>query len=68
MRAATERVLRDTPHEALQYAASEGFGPLREWVAGHMAEQGLRVEASQVLITTGSRQGLDLAAKESRRG
>ena len=33
MRAACERVLRDTPKEALQYAASEGFGPLREWVA-----------------------------------
>ena len=28
-----------------------------------MAEQGLRVEASQVLITTGSQQGLDLVGK-----
>ena len=27
MRAARERVLRDTPREALQYAASEGFAP-----------------------------------------
>ena len=35
------RVLRDTPREALQYAASEGFGPLREWVAGAMARQGM---------------------------
>src|SRR5262245_24197004 len=63
MRAATEKVLRDTPHEALQYAASEGFGPLREWVAAHMSAQGLRCDAGQVLITTGSQQGLDLAAK-----
>ena len=38
------RVLRDTPREALQYAASEGFGPLREWVAAEMARQGLAVE------------------------
>ena len=37
MREATERVLRDCPREALQYAASEGFGPLREWVAAQMA-------------------------------
>ncbi len=64
MREACERVLRDTPHEALQYAASEGFEPLREWVAGELARaQGLRVGASQVLVTTGSQQGLDLVAK-----
>ncbi|MEO7336025.1 MAG: PLP-dependent aminotransferase family protein, partial [Caldimonas sp.] len=63
MRAASERVLRDTPREALQYAASEGYGPLRDWVAAEMTVQGLRVDASQVLITTGSQQGLDLVAK-----
>jgi 2-aminoadipate transaminase len=33
VRDATERVLRESPREALQYAASEGFAPLREWVA-----------------------------------
>jgi 2-aminoadipate transaminase len=63
MRAACARVLRDAPREALQYAASEGFAPLREWVAAHLAGQGMRVEASQVLITTGSQQGLDLVGK-----
>jgi 2-aminoadipate transaminase len=63
MQAATARVLRDTPREALQYAASEGYAPLREWVAGEMNRQGLRCDASQVLITTGSQQGLDLAGK-----
>ena len=63
MREATARVLREAPREALQYAASEGYAPLREWVAAQMAEQGMRVEASQVLITTGSQQGLDLVGK-----
>jgi 2-aminoadipate transaminase len=63
MREACAKVLRDTPREALQYAASEGFAPLREWVAAHLARQGLRVQADQVLITTGSQQGLDLVAK-----
>ena len=63
MREATAKVLADTPHEALQYAASEGFGPLREWVAAQMAERGLVVGADQVLITTGSQQGLDLVGK-----
>ena len=63
MRAATTRVLRDNPREALQYAASEGFAPLREWVAAHMSAQGVATAASQVLITTGSQQGLDLVGK-----
>jgi len=63
MREACARVLRDSPREALQYAASEGFGPLREWVAGELLAHGMPVDASQVLITTGSQQGLDLVGK-----
>ena len=63
MREAADRVLRDTPREALQYAATEGFGPLREWVAGQMASRGVQVSTGQVLITTGSQQGLDLIGK-----
>ena len=64
VRDATEKVLREHPREALQYAASEGFAPLREWVAAHLATQhDMKVQADQVLITTGSQQGLDLAAK-----
>ncbi len=64
MRDATARVLRDAPREALQYAASEGYGPLREWVAEHLAtHQGMSVSPAQVLITNGSQQGLDLAGK-----
>ncbi|MDO9073615.1 MAG: PLP-dependent aminotransferase family protein [Rubrivivax sp.] len=60
---ATARVLREQPREALQYAASEGYGPLRDWVVGELATQGLHCDASQVLITTGSQQGLDLVGK-----
>jgi 2-aminoadipate transaminase len=63
MQVASERVLREMPHEALQYAASEGYAPLREWVAAHMGAQGLDVDPGQVLITTGSQQGLDLVGK-----
>jgi len=63
MREATERVLRDQPREALQYAASEGYGPLRDWVAAELGTMGLKVDAAQVLITTGSQQGLDLVGK-----
>ena len=63
MREASARVLRDHPREALQYAATEGYAPLREWVAATLRDQGLAVEPGQVLITTGSQQGLDLVGK-----
>ena len=63
MREASERVLRDDGQAALQYAASEGYGPLRKWVAHDLLKQGMQVSPEQVLITTGSQQGLDLLAK-----
>jgi 2-aminoadipate transaminase len=64
MREAAARVLTEAPREALQYAASEGYAPLREWVAAHLNQrQGMDVSPAQVLLTTGSQQGLDLAAK-----
>ncbi|MBW8315182.1 MAG: PLP-dependent aminotransferase family protein [Hydrogenophaga sp.] len=55
-----ETVLRTDGRAALQYAASEGYRPLCEWVAASMPWD---VSADQVLITTGSQQGLDLVAK-----
>ena len=67
--AACAKVLKDDPAGALQYAASEGYGPLRELVAQQLGEQSAaagvpwKVDPAQVLITTGSQQGLDLVAK-----
>jgi 2-aminoadipate transaminase len=63
LREACRRVLADSPREALQYAASEGFAPLREWLAAHLGTRGLRVTPAQLLITSGSQQGLDLVGK-----
>ncbi len=60
---ATQHVLTHDGRAALQYAASEGYGPLRDWVAAELGKQGLHTRADQVLITTGSQQGLDLVAK-----
>jgi 2-aminoadipate transaminase len=48
---------------ALQYSTTEGYGPLREWIVRRLASQGLKVEVAQTLITTGSQQGIDLAAR-----
>ena len=58
--AACAKILCDDPQGALQYAASEGFGPLREQVAAMLP---WNVDPAQILITTGSQQGLDLVAK-----
>ncbi len=62
--AACESVLRGQGEAfgqaALQYAASEGYGPLCQMVADMLPWE---VDPSQVLITTGSQQGLDLIAK-----
>jgi 2-aminoadipate transaminase len=63
MREATAKVLADTPREALQYAASEGFGPLRDWVSAMLGAKGVDAPANRVLITNGSQQGLDLVGK-----
>ena len=64
MAAAADRVFTRDGRAALQYSASEGYGPLTEWVAAELARhQGLQVSPSQVMITTGSQQGLDLVAK-----
>ena len=53
-------VLKTDGEGALQYASSEGYAPLREWVAKSLAWD---VDPAQVLITTGSQQALDLIAK-----
>lgn len=58
--AACAAVLKNDGPAALQYAASEGFPALREWVAKSLPWD---VDPAQVLITTGSQQALDLIAK-----
>jgi 2-aminoadipate transaminase len=63
MREAADRILRDSPAAALQYSATEGYVPLREWIAQRYSVNGAQIRASQVLITTGSQQALDLLGK-----
>jgi 2-aminoadipate transaminase len=58
--AACTHVLTHDAQAALQYAASEGFALLREMVAARLPWD---VDPEQILITTGSQQGLDLVAK-----
>lgn len=63
MQAAFAKVLSERGREALQYSATEGYGPLREWVAKRFSRPEAPVVADDVLIVSGSQQGLDLLAK-----
>jgi len=59
------RVLNDPARAkvALQYAVSEGYKPLREWIAGYMTRLGAACGANNVMITNGSQQALDFLGK-----
>lgn len=59
-----ERVIDQFGDEVFQYSSTEGYRPLREWVAErYRDEYGMDVQADDVLITTGSQQALDLMGK-----
>jgi 2-aminoadipate transaminase len=61
--AAAERVLIERPLAALQYGPTEGYRPLREFVTSLMGERGLEIPVEQVLMLSGSQQGLDVIGK-----
>lgn len=57
-------VLEESGTKALQYAATEGYVPLREKIAARMNTKfQTKVSSSDILITSGSQQGLDFAGK-----
>lgn len=63
LKAISSHVLDTQPHLALQYGPTEGDLRLRQELVKWMAKDGIRATPDQVLITTGSQQGLDLAAR-----
>ncbi|RUU52936.1 PLP-dependent aminotransferase family protein, partial [Mesorhizobium sp. M2C.T.Ca.TU.009.01.2.1] len=48
---------------ALQYQVSEGFLPLRKWLAAHMGKLGVQCDEGNIFITSGSQQALDYLGK-----
>ena len=61
---AANKALTENAGLALQYGATEGFGPLREQLAAFMATKGAKdVYADNLIVTTGSQQALDLLGK-----
>ncbi len=64
IRQATLAALEQEPAGAMQYGATEGYQPLREQLTAFMAAKGVQgLSAEQLVVTTGSQQGLDLLGK-----
>ncbi len=51
------------PRDMLQYGPSEGEPALRERIAEELRGRGVRCDAEQVIVLSGSQQGIDLVAK-----
>jgi DNA-binding transcriptional MocR family regulator len=63
IREASLAALAQEPGAALQYGATEGYGPLREQIASFMNSKGAALAPEQLIVTTGSQQALDLLGK-----
>ncbi|GAG16012.1 unnamed protein product, partial [marine sediment metagenome] len=58
------KVLLEDGENVLQYSTTEGYLPLREYIAErYFVKRGLQASPDEILITTGSQQGLDLIGK-----
>jgi len=49
--------------ETMQYAPRPGLPELREWIARHLAGEGIQVTADEILVCNGAKQGIELACK-----
>jgi len=63
MKAAFDKVLTENGKVALQYGPTDGYLPLRQWIADSLSTNGAKIIAEQVLMTSGSQQALDLLGK-----
>lgn len=60
---AFDKVFTEQGRVALQYGPSEGYGPLRQWVADELGKDGVAISMDEVLIVNGSQQALDMLGK-----
>ena len=63
LREIAARLLNGTDADTLQYGPTRGYAPLLDAVLGLSAERGINASREQVLITSGSQQGIDLIAR-----
>lgn len=63
MRAAFDKVLVENGKTALQYGTTDGYAPLREFIAKSLSTADCTITSDQIMMVSGSQQGLDLIAK-----
>jgi 2-aminoadipate transaminase len=63
MKLAFDKVLTNNGKVALQYGPTDGYLPLRQWIADSLSTGGARIVPEQVLMVSGSQQALDLLGK-----
>jgi len=63
MKASFDKVLTENGQVALQYGPTDGYAPLRAWIADSLSTEGARIVPEQILMTSGSQQALDLLGK-----
>ncbi|WMW81959.1 PLP-dependent aminotransferase family protein [Undibacterium cyanobacteriorum] len=63
MRAAFDKVMAENGKAALQYGPTDGYGPLRQFIADSLSTADCTIVPEQIMMTSGSQQGLDLIAK-----
>ena len=62
IRASMDRVLSSNGKEALSYCSTSGYAGLRKIMQARMAQKfGLHYEIDEIIITSGSQQGLDMS-------
>ncbi|MBP6819349.1 MAG: PLP-dependent aminotransferase family protein [Ferrovibrio sp.] len=49
--------------DAFQYSISEGYLPLREWIASYLQGHGIEAAPDRILITSGAQQALDFLGR-----
>jgi len=59
----TAEIMTASPQEMLEYSSPQGLLSLRTYLSDHMRERGFMVSPDDILVTSGSQQGLDLVAR-----
>ena len=63
LRAISSELLNGSDSSTLQYGPTRGYPPLIESIVGILAERSIVATLDEVLITSGSQQGIDLIAR-----
>ena len=64
MKEAFEKIMETDGKATLQYAESQGYYPLRQWICDwYKAKYNMQITPENILITNGSQQALDMTGK-----